>query len=172
MNVKSSSLISSIGGAGLRVIAGLRICLIGTIYFFLLLSANLLTARYAGRMPEMASGISIVFDFLNFFDFFDDWGFWGSAGAVALVLEFSTCDAEGIVVLVLRCSSTDVLTALRRDSRCWQWLGQKANLSQLMSKIIPCFCIHGLPRIKECWPSLVIKNGANNLVWSYTVNVR
>ena len=161
INARSNSL-ALIDGTGLRIIAGWRIRLADTMYFFPSLSASLLTPRYASRTPEMASKILIGF---NFFDF------WGSAGAVALVVGFSTCSAENIVALVLRCNSTGVLTVLGRDPECWQCPGQKASLSQLMSRITPCFCIHGLPKINGCWSSFVIRNGANNLVWSCTVNV-
>ena len=40
-----------------------------------------------------------------------------------------------------------------------------------MSRIPPCFCIQGLPRINRCWSSFVIRNGANNLMCPCTVNV-
>ena len=69
MNARSNSLVSSTGGAGLRVVAGLRMHLAGTTYFSPSLSANFLTAQYAGCTPGMAPGILI-----NFFDFFDFWG--------------------------------------------------------------------------------------------------
>ena len=172
MKTRSNGLVLSISSTfGLGIIAGLRIHLAGTTYFSPLLSANLLTPWYAGYTPGMADEILIGF---NFFDFFD---FWGSAETIALVMGFSTCNTEDIValvlrcILVLRCDSTSVLTALGRDPECWQCPSQKASLSQLMSKITPCFCIYDLLRINECWFSFVTRKGASNLVWPCTISV-
>ena len=152
INTRSSSLVSSIGSAGLGVIAGLRIRLAGTTtYFSLSLSASLLTPWYAGRTPGIASGILIGFDFFNYFN-----NPWGSAGAVALVL---------------RCNSTNVLFTNNREPGCWQCSGQKVSLSQLMSRMTLCFCIQGLLKINGYWPSFVIRNRANNLVWLCAISV-
>ena len=89
---------------------------------------------------------------------------------VELVVRLFTCDAESMValvlkcVLVLRCDSTGVLTAASREPGCWQCPGQKVSLSQLMSRMTPCFRIQGLLRINKCWPSFVIKKRVSNLV--------
>ena len=70
MKTRSNGLVLSTSSAfDLGTIADLRMHLAGTTYFSPLLSASLLTPRYAGRTPGMASEILIDFDFFDFFDF-------------------------------------------------------------------------------------------------------
>ena len=176
MNARLIGLVSSASSTfGLGIVAGFRIHFAGTTYFSPSLSASLLTPWYVSRMPRMACGVLIAFDFFEFFALVCM--FWGSAGAVELVVGLSTCGAEGMVALVLRCAlvlrrdSTGMLTAAGREPRCWQCLGQKVSLSQFMSRMTPYFRIQGLSKINGYWPSFMIKKGASNLVWPYTVNV-
>ena len=71
INTRSIDLVSSASYTfGLGMVAGFKIRFAGIIYFFPSLSASLLTFQYVGRMPGMAYGVSIAFDFFEFFKFF------------------------------------------------------------------------------------------------------
>ena len=172
MNARSIGLVSSTGSVFGLAVAGFKIRLAGTTYFSPSLAASLLTPWYAGRMPGMACGVLIAFEFFKLVCTFG-----GSTGAAELVVELSTCGAKDMValvlrcMLVLRCDSTGMLTAAGRELGCWQCPGQKVSLSQLMSKMTLCFCNQSLPKINRCWPSFVIKKRASDSVWPCTVNV-
>ena len=58
-----------------------------------------------------------------------------------------------IGLLVIRVLDANFLTSGPANfsiPECWQWPGQKISLLQLILRITPCFCIHGLPRMIEC----------------------
>ena len=70
MKARSNGLVSFTSSAfGLGIVTGFRMCLAGTTYFSSLLSASLLTSRYASHTPGMASEILIGFNFLTFLTF-------------------------------------------------------------------------------------------------------
>ena len=100
---------------------------------------------------------------------------WGMSWPAGTFLDFFLGE-EGNTILSDFCASTfsQPLTGLLLDDasaiphdfistvKYWQWPSQKVILLQLILIIKPCFCIHGLPKISECWPSLVTSIGASN----------